>query len=108
VRLLARAVIVAAATTLLVDAAAAQSYPNRAIRFVNASVPGGGGDVIVRFLAQRVQTLAGQPVLVENRPGANGNIANEHVIAAKPDGYTVLVAASSAVIANRYVMKSAD
>ena len=91
---------VAAATS-----AAAQSYPSRPIRFVNASVAGGGGDVIVRFLATRVQALAGQPVIVENKPGANGNIANETVITSRPDGYTVLLAASSAVIANRYVMK---
>ncbi len=96
---------VTAAAVFASASATAQTYPSRPIRFVNASVAGGGGDVIVRFLASRVQTLAGQPVIVENKPGANGNIANEHVIAARPDGYTVLVAASSAVIANRFIMK---
>ena len=64
--------------------------------------------MIVRFLATRVQTLAGQPVIVENKPGANGNIANEIVVTSKPDGYTVLLAASSAAIANRYVMKGVN
>lgn len=102
---LVRVSFVGLAAIAAASAATAQGYPNRPIRFVNASVAGGGGDVIVRFLAQRVQAIAGQPVVVENKPGANGNIANEHVIAAKPDGYTVLVAASSAVIANKHTMK---
>ncbi|HEY8579168.1 MAG TPA: tripartite tricarboxylate transporter substrate binding protein [Beijerinckiaceae bacterium] len=101
------AVLAAAAVALAFAAApaAAQDYPTRPIRFVNSSVPGGGADVIVRFIAARVQALAGQPVVVENKPGANGAIANDFVVNAKPDGYTVLFAASSAVIANRYVMK---
>ena len=96
----------AAGIVLLAGSApvAAQSYPSRTIRFVNSSIAGGGADILVQFIAARVQTLAGQPVIVENKPGANGNIANEHVVSAKPDGYTVLVRKLS-VIANRYTMK---
>jgi tripartite-type tricarboxylate transporter receptor subunit TctC len=86
-------------------AAVAQDYPTRPIRFVNSSAAGGGADVLIRFLAAKIQPLAGQPILVENKPGAGGNIANEYVAGSKPDGYTVLIAASSAMIANRYVMK---
>ncbi|MDB5569273.1 MAG: transporter substrate-binding protein [Hyphomicrobiales bacterium] len=98
----------AAALCLTAGAAAAQDYPVRPIKFVNSSSAGGGADVLVRFLASKVQPLAGQPVVVENKPGANGNIANEYVLNSKPDGYTVLFAASSAVIANRYVMKDVN
>ena len=95
----------AAIAVMLCNSAHAQNYPSRPIRIVNSSAPGGGADILVRHLATRVQALAGQPVIIENKPGANGNIANELVVSAKPDGYTVLYAASSAVIANRYVMK---
>jgi len=83
----------------------AQDFPSRNISFVTSSAPGGGGDVLVRFLAARVQSLAGVSVLVVNRVGAGGNIATNAVIEAKPDGYTVLLAPSSNVIANKFVIK---
>jgi len=84
---------------------AAQTFPDRPIKLVVSSPAGGGADLLVRFVAAKMQPMAGQPVIVENKPGANGNIANDYVANAKPDGYTVLFAASSAIIANRYVMK---
>jgi tripartite-type tricarboxylate transporter receptor subunit TctC len=100
-------IIICTALAFVVSAfpAVAQDYPVRPIRFVNSSAAGGGADILIRFLAAKIQPLAGQPILVENKPGAAGNIANEYVASAKPDGYTVLIAASSAMIANRYVMK---
>ncbi|MDF2114544.1 tripartite tricarboxylate transporter substrate binding protein [Roseiarcaceae bacterium H3SJ34-1] len=99
-----RSLLVVAAA-LLASPTAAQTFPDRPIKLVVSSAAGGGADLLVRFIAAKMQPLAGQPVVVENKPGANGNIANDYVANAKPDGYTVLFAASSAIIANRYVMK---
>ena len=103
-KLTATIALAAGVAAALSSTAHAQTYPNRPIRFVHSSAAGGGADVLVRFIAQRVQALAGQPIVIEPKPGANGNIANETVMTAKPDGYTVLFAASSAVIANRYTI----
>ena len=70
-----------------VSPAAAQtpdSYPARELHVICAFPPGSGADVWVRFFAQQVGARAGQPVLVENRPGANGNIATEYLARARP------------------------
>jgi tripartite-type tricarboxylate transporter receptor subunit TctC len=93
------------ATLSGVLSAAAQDFPSRPIYFVTSSAPGGGGDVLVRYLGSRVQGLTGGSVLVLNRVGAGGNIATNAVVEAKPDGYTLLLAPSSNVIANKYVIK---
>jgi tripartite-type tricarboxylate transporter receptor subunit TctC len=85
--------------------ARAEDFPTRPIYVVTSSPPGGGGDVLVRFLAQKMSALANQTVVVENKPGAGGNIATDFVANAKPDGYTMLAAPSSTVIANKYVIK---
>jgi tripartite-type tricarboxylate transporter receptor subunit TctC len=82
-----------------------QNWPTRTIHFVNPSAAGGGADILIRWLAARVQPLAGVPVVVENKTGANANLATEVVVGSKPDGYTVLFNSSSAVIANPFVMK---
>ena len=80
------------ASLLLVGAVHAQTdYPNRPIKFVVGYSTGGPTDVIARLVAQDVAANLGQPVVIENRVGANGNIATESVATAAPDGYTVLV-----------------
>ncbi|MBE9603797.1 tripartite tricarboxylate transporter substrate binding protein [Acetobacteraceae bacterium H6797] len=73
--------------------AAAQeaNWPNRPIRLLLAYAPGGGTDNVARVLAAKLQGLLGQPVIVENKPGAGGNLATETVVTAKPDGYTLLM-----------------
>src|SRR5437762_2047884 len=73
----------------IVDACA-QPYPNRPLRFVVGFTPGGGVDINARLLAARMSEYLGQQVVVENKPGAGTNIANEYVARSTPDGYTLL------------------
>ncbi|MGG5811576.1 Bug family tripartite tricarboxylate transporter substrate binding protein [Falsiroseomonas sp. CW058] len=76
-----------AAPAMAQDAA----FPNRPLRILLAFAPGGGTDLIARTLANAMGPALGQPVVVENRPGAGGNIATEQVATARPDGYTMLM-----------------
>ncbi|HUL05114.1 MAG TPA: tripartite tricarboxylate transporter substrate-binding protein, partial [Candidatus Acidoferrum sp.] len=76
-------------------AAHAQGWPAKPLRVVVAFAPGGSTDVAVRALAERMAPALGQPVLVENRAGAGGNVAAEYVLKQPPDGYTVLATADS-------------
>jgi len=72
-------------------AQSAADYPNRPVKIVVPYAPGGVTDIIARHLAPRLQDALGQPFVVENKPGASGNIALEFVAAAAPDGYTLFV-----------------
>jgi len=72
-------------------ASAADTYPSRPIQFIIPYPPGGASDVIARILAPKMSAALGQPVVVQNRPGANGNIATDDVARARPDGYTILM-----------------
>jgi tripartite-type tricarboxylate transporter receptor subunit TctC len=67
------------------------NWPQRPIRLLLAYAPGGGTDNVARVLAARLQAVLGQPVVVENKPGAGGNLATEAVAGAKPDGYMLLM-----------------
>src|SRR5687767_11686107 len=68
--------------------AAAQSYPSRPIRIVVPLTPGGSNDLLARIAAERLTASLGQPAIVDNRPGANGNIGTELVAKSAPDGHT--------------------
>lgn len=74
----------------------AQSFPTKPIRFVVAAAPGSGSDVIARYLAVRLSPGLGQPIVVENKPGANAVIATQFVAKSPADGYTIMLAGSSA------------
>ena len=76
---------------LLSIPAAAQQFPARPVKLVVGFTPGGGVDIAARTLAPKLAELIGQPVIVENKPGAGTNIANEFVAKAAPDGTTLLV-----------------
>jgi tripartite-type tricarboxylate transporter receptor subunit TctC len=80
------------------DAAAA--YPNRPIRIIVGFSPGGGNDILARLLGQKLSEDLGQPVVIENKPGAGAIIATEYVAKQPPDGYTLLVGASGAMAIN--------
>ena len=82
----------------LIGAAAlttAQTWPSKPVRIVIQFPPGGSTDVVARILAQTLSTSLGQPVLVDNRPGADGVIAADHVIRSEPDGHTFFLASNT-------------
>lgn len=81
----------ALALTTVASNVLAQSYPAKPIRFVVPYPPGGASDVTARIIGQKLTEAWGQPVVIENRPGANGNIAAEQVAKAPADGYTMLM-----------------
>ncbi|MGP1616016.1 MAG: Bug family tripartite tricarboxylate transporter substrate binding protein, partial [Pollutimonas bauzanensis] len=85
--------------------AAAASYPERPIKLVVPWAPGGATDVLGRFIAKGLSERVGQPVVVENRGGAGGNIGTAAFVREKADGYTLLVATSSTNAANPYLYK---
>jgi tripartite-type tricarboxylate transporter receptor subunit TctC len=81
----------------------AQTYPARPVRFITGFPAGGATDILARLMGQWLSERLGQPFVVENRPGANGNIGTEAVVRAPADGYTLLlVNAASAINATLY------
>jgi tripartite-type tricarboxylate transporter receptor subunit TctC len=89
-----------AATIALAAPAAAQDYPSRAVKIVASAPPGGGVDIVARVIADRLAKLWGQPFVVENRPGAGGNLGAEAVAQAEPDGYTLLASQPAPLTTN--------
>jgi tripartite-type tricarboxylate transporter receptor subunit TctC len=81
----------AAAVSLVAGAAPAQDYPSRPIKIVAGFPPGGGVDTVARLIGQGMSSELGQPVVVENKPGAAGTIGAAQVAKSDPDGYTLLV-----------------
>jgi tripartite-type tricarboxylate transporter receptor subunit TctC len=96
--MLALAVCAAAAV------ASAAGYPERPVRVIVASPPGGGTDLTTRMMTPKLGEVLGQPVVVDNRGGASGNIGAEAAARAAPDGYTLLTAAAS-LTSNPFVMR---
>jgi tripartite-type tricarboxylate transporter receptor subunit TctC len=86
-------------------AAAAQGWPEKPVRFIVGFTPGGPSDVIARALGQKLADLWGQQVVIENRPGAGGNIAAEIAAKSAPDGYTWLLGNNSVLATNQSLYK---
>src|SRR5262249_19833596 len=80
----------AAAVPALPRIAKAQAYPSRPVRWIVGAPPGGALDIVSRLIGQWLSERLGQPFVIENRPGAGGNIATEVVVRAAADGYTLL------------------
>ena len=85
-------------TVLAAPAATAQIYPSRLVRIIVPLTPGGSNDVVARAAAEKLSAILGRPFVVENRPGASGNIGTELVAKSAPDGHTLLMANTSHVI----------
>jgi tripartite-type tricarboxylate transporter receptor subunit TctC len=95
------------AAAALSTAVAAQEYPAREIRSICNFAPGSGADILVRFYSDKLAKLAGKPVIVENKPGANGAIATGDLARSKPDGHSIMITpASSTIAAAPYLFKN--
>jgi tripartite-type tricarboxylate transporter receptor subunit TctC len=98
-----RWLLLAAAAAFGALPAGAQTYPGRAIRVIVSTSPGGITDVAVRILGAHITARTGQPVVIDNRPGASGNIAMEAVARAAPDGYTLGFANTGNITINPFL-----
>jgi tripartite-type tricarboxylate transporter receptor subunit TctC len=96
-------VVCAAVALLWAAAPALAQYPNRPVKVIIGYAPGGAPDLLARFVTQRLTKLLGQPVVVENRPGSNGNIAGDLTAKAAPDGYTLVLAPDSQIVVNPHL-----
>jgi tripartite-type tricarboxylate transporter receptor subunit TctC len=87
-----------AALPAVTPIARAQSYPTRPVRLIVPLAPGGATDIVARLMGQWLSERLGQPLVIDNRPGAGGNLGTEAVVKARPDGYTILMASSTNAI----------
>jgi len=99
----AAAIVIATANT-----GATQTYPNRVIKAIVPFTAGGPIDVVSRIVAKRLGEVLGHPIVIENRPGASGMIANRAVAAAEPDGYTLLFGNTSTLVVFPCVARTRD
>ena len=104
-RLTRRALMTAVALPLAAPALAQDGFPNRPIRIVVGFTPGGATDIAVRAFGPRMGEILGQSIVVENRPGAGGNIAMEAVARAPADGHTLLLGTIGTLVINPMVMR---
>src|SRR5262245_19392970 len=84
----------AATLSAISRVARAQAYPSRPVRMVAPFTAGGPADILARLIGQWLSQRLGQPFVIENRPGAAGNIGTEAVVKSPPDGYTLLLAST--------------
>jgi tripartite-type tricarboxylate transporter receptor subunit TctC len=95
--------ILALASTLAVPMAQAQSWPDKPIRMIVPLPPGGPSDIVLRGVAPRIQQALGQPLVIDNKPGANGNIGSAEAVRAAGDGHTWLWTTDTTVTVNPHV-----
>ena len=99
------AVALAAGGAAAQSSADAASYPHRTVKLIVPDPPGGGVDAVTRLVAERLRQRLGQPVIVENRGGASGNVGAEAVASADPDGYTLLASTPPPLAINAALYK---
>ena len=92
------------ALVLACAAASAQDYPVRALKLVVPYPPGASADLLGRTVAQKMSQSLGQPVVVDNRAGASGNIGSEFVAKAAPDGYTFMIGTDATHAGNMHLL----
>src|SRR5260370_12665381 len=85
---------------------AQERYPSKPLRIVVPFAPGGSTDIFARLVGDRLSSVVGQPVVIENRPGASGNIGAEAVARSAPDGYTLLMATTGVMAINNALYKN--
>ncbi|HZE47856.1 MAG TPA: tripartite tricarboxylate transporter substrate-binding protein [Xanthobacteraceae bacterium] len=95
----------AAGATLFAGGARAQTYPDHPIRILIGYPAGGGVDLVARLLGEPMKAALGQPIIVENRPGASAMLAAQAVATAPPDGHTLLMAAAGEIATNQHLYK---
>lgn len=105
-RLLLATALLVASTTLGTTSGLSQSYPSKPIKFVVPFAAGSATDTLARVTGQRMSATLGQPIVVENLPGASGQIAAQAVQRAAPDGYSVLIATNTTHAANKSLFKT--
>ena len=97
---------IAALTLSATGAAIAQSWPQKPIKVIAPYPPGGPSDLVMRTAAEKIQAILKQPIVIENQPGAGGNIGAAAVARATPDGYTFLIATDTLLTVNPHVYKT--
>ena len=99
-RIAARLACLAAASSMAATAHAQQDFPNKPVHIIVGYAAGGGNDIIVRVVAPKMSEGLGQPVIIENKPGAQGIVSCEYVAKSAPDGYTLLMGPSGPMTMN--------
>ena len=94
-RRLAAVIAAVLAIVMITPPAFAAGYPEKPIRWIVPSTPGGGTDTSTRIVAPKLSEILGQPLVIENRPGASGNVGAAFVAKAPPDGYTLVTCIAS-------------
>lgn len=105
-RRMANLALAASLSTFVLAAQAQEAYPDRPLRIVVASAAGGASDIVSRLLAEKLGPMFGQTVTVEPRPGANGNLAADHVAKSPGDGYTLMMGTIGVMAINASMYKS--
>ena len=101
-----RAALIGTGALFSASAAQAQSFPTRPVRLIVPIAPGGANDITARMVAERLAVVLGQPVVVDNRPGAGGNLGALAVAQAEKDGHTLLFTSATVLAANKFLYRT--